>query len=383
MLIWANFKEVAMKNNDNRPLYLIIQEEILAKIHNNQYSKDEPFCTEKSIAEEYGVSRITARRAIFEIEKLGFLYRKKGVGSFVQSNETKDFVITSRPKEKKQHKNRIFSLVVPFPIYQGGMLNSVTAATERLAENNCHLTILSCNPDDESERKTLLRLLNQDVDGVAFYPSMMNIHEDILERFILEEKSVVILDKPHDHKNISSIVCDNYKGSYLLTKHLLDYGHENIAYLSRFAPDQRSSIRLRFNGFADCMRQEGKSISSGNVKTNLVLDYQMLKHTVNSLHKSGVSAIVCENDEFAFYVYMCCRSLSIQVPHHLSITGFDNSHWSMTGNASITTVDQNFEQIGNELANIFLTSPYTPKHTIIPADLIPRKSSGPNEQGVR
>ncbi len=352
-------------------------------IEKADFAPDTPLCTEKSLSDRYGVSRVTAGRAIKELEMSGILYRKRGVGTFVRLDEQ----VAARPIDlgpaanENGQESKVFALVVPFPITQGGFLRSVSATTNKLANHNHHLTIQICEPDESAERRTLAQLVKQDVDGIVFYPNMMSTHEDIFHEYVDRGKPVIILDKPHDYENLSCIVCDNYTGSYQLTKHLVDYGHRRIAYLSRFDTTQRNSIRDRYNGFSDCMRDEAIRVDEGCVKMNLSSEHQLLKHVVNQLHKAGVTAIMCENDEFAFYILMCCRSLSIHVPSRMSVVGFDNSSWSTTGNAQLTTVDQNFELIGEQIAELFLDTEYESRHIVIPAELIPRDSSGPVRQG--
>ena len=66
-----------------KPKYEIIKEALLARIHAGDFSFDESFCTEKMLSDQYHVSRITAKRAIEDLEQQGILYRKRGVGSFV------------------------------------------------------------------------------------------------------------------------------------------------------------------------------------------------------------------------------------------------------------------------------------------------------------
>ena len=65
------------------PFYQIIIDDILAQIAAGSFSYDQPICTENSLIEQYGFSRITVRRAMTELENRGILYRKRGVGSFV------------------------------------------------------------------------------------------------------------------------------------------------------------------------------------------------------------------------------------------------------------------------------------------------------------
>ena len=53
-------------NQNSKPKYEVIMEDLLAKIHSKDFSYDTVFCTEKQLSEQYKVSRIIAKRAITE-----------------------------------------------------------------------------------------------------------------------------------------------------------------------------------------------------------------------------------------------------------------------------------------------------------------------------
>ncbi len=365
-----------MRPSSSKLLYQVIIDDVLSTIEKKQFSYDKPICTEKSLSERYGVSRITSKRAIDELENAGILYRKRGVGSFVRRSNPAEDGEASRPSPGML-PGKLIPFVLPFAITQGGILRTIEVATRHLSEHGWHLSIHVCEPKEEQERNLLLRLLNQNVDGLIFYPSTKELHRDILQRFTDRGKRVIILDKPHDIDYLSSIVCDNFNGAYMLTQHLIDYGHRNIAYLSRFSSADVTSIRDRYEGFSQCMSDNGLEPNPEFIRMNLSSDYHMLKHVINTLFKSGVTAIECENDEVAFNVYMCCRSLSIQVPAQMNIAGFDNIEWAVTGSAQITTVDQNFAKIGETMAEMLLSEDGDPSAKVIPVDLIPRTSTSP------
>ncbi|MFC3745911.1 GntR family transcriptional regulator [Paenibacillus sp. GCM10012306] len=368
-----------MSKDSPKLLYQIIKEDILSLIEHKQFSYDEPICTEKGLSEQYGVSRITSKRAIDDLEKEGILYRRRGVGSFVRrppDGFSKDPANSLTPQGAAT-SSKTLPFVLPFAVTEGGMLRIVEAASRQLAAYGYHLAVHICERELEQERNLLQHLSAQPVGGLILYPAGAELPKDILKLFADSGKPVIILDMPHDISYLSSIVCDNYGGSYMLTRHLIDYGHRNIAYLSRFTPQERTSLSERYRGFVQCMQDHHLPVPPEHIHMNLSTDHHMLKHTINSLFRSGVTAIECENDEVAFNVYMCCLSLSIQVPEQMNITGFDNIEWAVTGSAQITTVDQNFAAMGEMIADLILQPQREPVFRTVPVTLVPRASTGP------
>ncbi len=69
-----------------QPAYTRIKEDIKEKIHSGVYKKDMRLPSENKLAEEWGISRMTARRALDELTQEGVLYRTRGSGTYVSAN---------------------------------------------------------------------------------------------------------------------------------------------------------------------------------------------------------------------------------------------------------------------------------------------------------
>lgn len=78
-----------MKNEDTKPKYVVIKEHIIRQIETHQHNPDflkHPI-TEAALAEEWGVSRLTARHALKELEHEGLVHSIRGVGTLVSPNK--------------------------------------------------------------------------------------------------------------------------------------------------------------------------------------------------------------------------------------------------------------------------------------------------------
>jgi GntR family transcriptional regulator len=65
------------------PLYHQLEQDLAARITAGEFGPGDPLPTEEGICEQYGVSRITVRRALDALITQGFIVRRRGVGSFV------------------------------------------------------------------------------------------------------------------------------------------------------------------------------------------------------------------------------------------------------------------------------------------------------------
>jgi len=65
------------------PLYHQLEQDLTQRISDGEFGPGEPLPTEERICEQYGVSRITVRRALESLFGHGLIVRRRGVGSFV------------------------------------------------------------------------------------------------------------------------------------------------------------------------------------------------------------------------------------------------------------------------------------------------------------
>ena len=373
------------KSSPKKSLYQVAIDNILNKISRNEFSFEKPICTEKQLTEEYNFSRITAKRAITELEHMGIIYRKRGVGSFVSRG------IYSKSSQNSTVEKRIFAFILPFDSNKGGLFETVQTINNILSTQNSYLSIHITDRTNTKAIHILKELLQQNISGLVFYPFTNNIHLDLLNMFVINDKPVVILDKGHESQYISSVLSDNYAGGIMLTDYLLSLGHTNIAFMSSITASGLTSICDRFGGYLHSIKNNGIKPKTEYIVTNISNIYikeknadqytPTIKETVKHLYDIGVTAIETENDEVAFAVMLACKELSIRVPEEMSICGFDNSEWAHMSDPNITTIKQDFHEIGRIVAEIFIDSlkdsHLQPKKIIIPVELIIQGSTGP------
>jgi len=73
------------------PIHLTIYEDIKKDILNGKYAPNEAIASERNISLQYEVSRMTVRQAINQLVFDGYLYRKKGSGTFVSEKVRGNF----------------------------------------------------------------------------------------------------------------------------------------------------------------------------------------------------------------------------------------------------------------------------------------------------
>ncbi|WP_234400642.1 GntR family transcriptional regulator [Virgibacillus senegalensis] len=72
-----------MIKNKRIPLYLQLMDQIIDKINTQEYREQEKLPSEREFCDLYGMSRITVRQALQELEREGYIYKLHGKGTFV------------------------------------------------------------------------------------------------------------------------------------------------------------------------------------------------------------------------------------------------------------------------------------------------------------
>jgi DNA-binding LacI/PurR family transcriptional regulator len=375
-----------MKFNEHLPKYEQITNHLLEQIASGAFRYDEPFITEKKICDTYKVSRITAKRAITDLENRGLLYRKRGVGSFVTRNPSG---LTSLQAVTTNNTSKTIAFLLPFDVSKGGLFDTVEATNRILGEKGYFLSIYISSPNNTKEKNTLKLLLDQQISGLVYYPTRDRINLDLLNEFIFQNKTVVVIDKDINCPYIQNIVSDNFHGGWLLAEHLHQLGHTNISFFTTAPIDSTSSVQGRFGGYLCYLQSQGIEIGTKHLvyyphhldeDTITTAEYERFRHYIRRQIEIGFTAFICENDQVAFFVQRACLELGVSIPEDVSICGFDNSKWSTDATIGITTVSQNFTYIGETIGKVLLNSLGNPKISVqkivTPVDLIVRKSTG-------
>lgn len=359
--------------SENKPLYQQILEYLREKITSRQLLPGQQLPTEFELAEQFGVSRITSKRALEELEKEGYIYRKRGHGSFVSPS-----VI----KTANNGIGKVVSIIFPYHSAEGWVMTYIKGAMDYLNPRGYFLSI-HCT-GGENERDYLNQLTLDGVGGIIYYPSSTVKNIDILTTLCMNNYPVVTIDKYFDGIPLSHVVSDNFNGEYMLVKHMVELGHRRIAYVCADTINNKSSLRDRYLGYCKALKDHGLEID----QEIIFLDYytrmiefkeeskqkEFLREKLKSMIDSGVTAMLAENDVEAITIYKILTEIDVKIPQQVSLAGFDNIELLKHFELPLTTINQNFYEIGKRAAQLVVKSieekSYKYVREIIPVELI-------------
>lgn len=74
---------MSLDPESGRPLYAQLADVLEARITSGEYAPDRMIPTPASLADEYGIAQMTARRTMRELRERGLIYTVPGKGSYV------------------------------------------------------------------------------------------------------------------------------------------------------------------------------------------------------------------------------------------------------------------------------------------------------------
>ncbi|WJG10721.1 histidine utilization repressor [Aliiglaciecola sp. LCG003] len=96
-----------------QPRFVQIKSAILRQIETSQMKAGDKVASENQLAEQYSVSRMTARRALTELVEEGILLRSQGLGTFVSDHRPMSSMLEIRSiQDEIEQRGHIYSNVV-------------------------------------------------------------------------------------------------------------------------------------------------------------------------------------------------------------------------------------------------------------------------------
>ena len=227
-------------------------------------------------------------------------------------------------------------LVIPFFTHPSAIerVRGVLAAVDATP-----FELVVCNVADPSQRDEYLgqRAPLDRTDGVLIVS--LAPHDDEAEAFVSAGVPVVLVDA--HHPLLPRVVIDDVHGGALATRHLLELGHERIAFLGDTNDPRYGFVAstLRLAGYCNALEAAGIP-----VRDELQRFGPHGRRTVHRLTRELLSlpepptAIFAASDTQALGVLEAATVEGVAVPEELSVVGFDDLEVSPY--VGLTTVRQ-------------------------------------------
>ena len=255
----------------------------------------------------------------------------------------------------------------------------VRGIQDRLKESNFLSLIVNTDWDVDQERAGIESLLSRPVDGIIFVEYSHLTGSELLTN---ANKPGVFVHRLFGTPIKNSVVPDDVYGASIAVNHLVQLGHQAIAYIN--GPESWHSSKERLDGYKMTLEKHGIELVEEWIMPG---DWEVeggYKSAQQLLQLSNrPTAIFAANDLMALGAIYAAQDAGLRVPQDIAIVGHDNREFSWIVRPNITTVEMPVYEMGRIAAEILLQQildgTRENDEVKVKGELIVRDSSGADE----
>ena len=290
------------------------------------------FMSENVLVKKFGYSRQTVRVALEKMEHEGLIRRVRGSGTYVSYHTD-----VEEAGENKPHIGLILSYFADylFPeVYAG--IESV------MKEQGFQIDVAITRNHLDEETMYLENFIKAGVSGLiiegtrtSFPNPNLRLYKEIKRR----NMPTIFIHNHYENIHFDSIEMADSKGSYELTRHLIDSGHRKIGAMFKY--DDMQGME-RYRGFIECLSDFGLHYDDHWIR------WYSTKDMEDKFSKKGLmeffrrtkecTALVFYNDEIAYRYIDFLTERGVRVPEDISIVSFDDAKMQETAGVNVLSL---------------------------------------------
>ncbi|MCA1010673.1 substrate-binding domain-containing protein [Halobacillus halophilus] len=288
---------------------------------------------------------------------------------------------SSQPSLPNEQKTGNIALIASeFAFSMKSFFGEIYLSVEEEVNNrNKNLLIQSINKQSKEKLKLPSFIENGQVDGILI---LSHISNEYINKVIDTGIPTVLIDHHHPSIQADAILTNNRFGAYNAIKHLIELGHEKIAFIGdvEYSP----SYQERLEGYMLACKEYGIKTKKEFLFTDAPENANVINHYISQLEHQP-TAWFCVNDGLGYHVNSGLQIYGIKVPEEASVCSFDNGQLAQLSTPGITSMDINFKAFGQSAVKKLFwrmenkDEPY--QEILLPAKLVKRESTACNKFG--
>jgi len=216
------------------------------------------------------------------------------------------------------------------------------------------------------------RLRDQGVDGIVVIAPQRSATGAL--RHLPADGPVVAVEAGPDD-SVPVVAVDQHAGAVAATRHLLDLGHRTVWHVAGPADWPEAAERVR--GWRDALAAAGARpppLLRGDWSARA--GYELGRRLAAD---ARVTAVFVGNDQMALGLLRRLHEVGRQAPGQISVVGFDDIPEAAYFTPPLTTVRQDFAEVGRRCLHVLLAQLERPEprpsRVVVPAELVVREST--------
>ncbi len=254
---------------------------------------------------------------------------------------------------------------------------SIIEGAQAEARRQGYFILTGSAPTEQEVESLLEEFLHRQVDGLMVFNPYADGRFRYLHPLIENGIPVVYLGNTPRSEPVSSVRCDDLDGGFQATRYLLALGHTAIATIT--GPPNEECVSDRLNGYFRALAENGLPVDKRRIASG---DWSAHSgdQATRSLLEAGVTftAVFAQNDQMAIGTIRALREAGLQVPHDVSVIGFDDIPLASYFDPPLTTLRQPMTELGEQAARLLITAirepNFFPERALLPARIVERAS---------
>lgn len=200
---------------------------------------------------------------------------------------------------------------------------------------------------ESAQAAQIEQFISRGIDGLLVQTRGDPAESERIRRAV--DGRVPVVTFPHPVQDHSGVVLDHAAGFYRATTHLIELGHEKIAFLGN---DQHESAHDSSKGRGYCKAME----KNGLTPTSMAVGLQQAEsgYRLSRVLNDMFTALVCHSDYTAIGVCRGMRELGIRVPEDVAVVGNGNIDVSAYVFPALTTQATPAREIAHSAMELML-----------------------------
>ncbi|WP_083823639.1 LacI family DNA-binding transcriptional regulator [Ochrovirga pacifica] len=240
--------------------------------------------------------------------------------------------------------------IITLKMSMEGAMNIVEGVRLESKNQNYSIALTVVEQQEENLEEAIRELRSQQVAGIVIN---LGVSKKMAETLVTKHPQIsfLFIDVPTDTA-VSQISSNHQQGAQQVVQHLLAQGHQHFGLLN--GPQNSWAAKQRKTTWEEEIKKAKQQIivqAEGNwtAESGYTETLKMLQHP------KKFSALLVASDQMALGALRACAEQQIDVPVHLSVTGFDDTPDSAYYPPPLTTVKQNFLEIGKQAVKTLLS----------------------------
>lgn len=203
---------------------------------------------------------------------------------------------------------------------------------------------------------------------------------------------LVLVDNHVPGLSVDSVLCDNFEGARLAVNHLIEQGHQQIAFIGGPVQSGPRPLNKIYT-----LERRSAGYRTALLDAGLPVDYHLFEACDQLVPESGYAAcerllardvpftaIFCANDIIALGVMNALQQAGKRIPADISVIGFDDIALIGHLNPALTTIRVEKEALGATAVTSLLNRAKNPERasisSVLEVELVQRNSVSPRRR---